>query len=477
MTDQKLSLVVSDTPPASNGNKAPVDFVELLHLTETGNATRLVERHGEDLLYVPLWKRWLAWDGMRFARDETQEIVRRAQDTVLALYSEAQELPSQAEREALVKHALRSESGKALREMIEIARSRDGIATTPTRLDVDPDLFNCANGTIDLRTGELREHRRGDLLTKRSPVHYEPDAEAPMFHSFLRRIMDNSEEKIDFLQRALGYTMTGNTGEEVCFIAYGRGRNGKSKFLGAVSHVLGDYAEHARPETFMARDRDKVANDIAALVGARFVATVEVEEGHRLGEALVKQMTGGDLLTARFLYAEWFSFKPLFKIWMAANHKPGIRGTDEAIWERIRLIPFTVTIPLPERDTRLAGKLESEGPGILAWMVEGCLRWRHEGLAPPIEVVEATQGYRDEMDVLAHFIEDRCVVNADAQALAGELYRAYVDWCGKAGERPLTQVRFGKALAERGFHPDRLPTVSRSRYWEGIGLREEESWT
>jgi putative DNA primase/helicase len=475
MSVDRLSIVVRDSPAPLNG-RVPGEIGNFLNLTDSGNAFRLVLRHGADLRFCKSWNRWLMWDGTRFSADSTQEVVLRAQETVRAMYAECEELPDQEARVALAKHASRSENGPRIREMVTLASAQTHVAIRSADLDADPWLFNAANGTIDLRTGELREHRREDLITKRSPAKYDPEARAPVWMNFLDRIMDGNAKMIEFLQRAFGYSLTGHTGEECFFIAYGHGRNGKSKCFGAIEYVMGDYATHTRPETFTAKVRDHVANDVAALAGARFVPTIEIEDGARLAEGLVKQMTGGDRLTARFLYGEWFSFRPQFKIWLAANHKPGIKGTDVAMWERIKLIPFPVTIPVNERDTHLSEKLEAEAAGILNWAVQGCLAWQKAGLAPPAEVQKATAIYREEMDVLGNFLKERCILRSGAQILVGQLYSEYTKWCTDTGHRsPLSRTGLGRSLRERGLESSRLPGHSRTRYWEGVGLLTEET--
>jgi len=249
------------------------------------------------------------------------------------------------------------------------------------------------------------------MLTKLAPTEYHPEATASTWTKFLERIMPNAEIRA-FLQRAAGYSLTGLTGEEALFVAYGTGRNGKSKFLGAVQDMLGpDYAQQMPPQTLMLKKGDSGASsELARLKGARFTATVETGEGGRLNEALVKQATGGDKISARYLFKEYFEFKPTHKIWLATNHKPTVRGTDEGIWSRIRLIPFEETIPEAERDQHLAEKLAKEAAGILAWAVQGCLAWQSERLAVPEAIRQATQDYRESMDQIGEFIDEMCVL-------------------------------------------------------------------
>ena len=332
-----------------------------------------------------------------------------------------------------------------------------------------------------MRTGELRPHSKNDLITKISPAKYilnegeEPGSgqfdlskAAPRWDKFLRRVTNDDPELMSFLQRAAGYALTGDTSEHCLFFLHGDGRNGKSVFLNTLEYVLGDYGSVARPDVLMAKKYgEAIPNEIAALVGVRFVSTTETGSGKRFAEAMLKQYTGGDTISARFLHAEFFTFKPQFKIFLASNHKPIIRGQDVAIWERIYLIPFTAYIPPEERDKKLGEKLRSEADGILRWAVEGCFMWQRDGLNPPDIVRAATEVYRQEMDVLGEFIEDRCIIQEGVRVSNVDLWNAYMDWCEENKERyPLSRRDFKKELERRGLEQKRKHT----RYWLGIGL-------
>jgi putative DNA primase/helicase len=358
--------------------------------------------------------------------------------------------------------------------MIRLATSEPGIPVLLEQLDADPWLFNVVNGTIDLRTGILRPARREDLITKLAPVIYDPDARCPTWERFLQQIMAGNTALITFLQRAIGYGLTGVTSEQVLLLLYGTGANGKSTFLEVLRALFGDYARQAEFATFLARTSDAVRNDLARLAGARFVTAVEAASGRRLDEALIKQLTGGDPITARFLYQEFFEFTPQFKLFLATNHKPVIRGTEHAIWRRIRLIPFEVTIPQAQQDRTLPDKLRAELPGILAWAVQGCLAWQRDGLPMPTEVHQATETYREEMDTFGLFLADYCIVDPTdptRRATTGELFDAYLTWCRQNGEHfQLTKTHFGMRLGERGLTPIRL---GKERGWAGIALAPE----
>jgi putative DNA primase/helicase len=457
----------SDTP-----EEAPEQVTaEPVHLTDVGNGRRLVARHGQDLRYCERLGGWLAWDGRRWAADENGEVARRAKETARAIFDEARECPDDDRRKALYKHGLNSESKYRVAAMMAMAQSELPVVARPEDFDRDPWLLNVSNGTIDLRTGGLLPHQRDDLITRLAPVEYDPEAEAPTWAAFLDRVMDGNQELIAFLQRAIGYTLGASTREQVLFILFGGGSNGKSTFSETVRALLGDYAQQTPVDTLMIKHGQTIPNDVARLRGARLVTASEAEEGQRLAESLVKAMTGGDALAARFLHAEWFEFVPVFKLWLHTNHKPTIYGTDLAIWRRIRLVPFTVTIPPDEQDRDLGRKLQAELPGILAWAVQGCLAWQRDGLGAPEEVTQATQDYRAEMDKLGGFLSDCCVLDAKAQAQAGDLYQAYKDWCEANGEREVSGTRFGRQLAERGFEKERDNTGHVA--YVGIGLLAE----
>jgi len=300
-------------------------------------------------------------------------------------------------------------------------------------------------------------------------VIYDPAASCPLWDTFLSRTMGGNANLISFLQRAAGYTLTGDVREQCLFFLHGTGANGKSTYLEVLRALLGDYAKQADFSTFIVRTSDGVRNDLADLRGARLVTATEVDAGKRFAESLVKQLTGGDTIKARFLFQEFFEFEPTFKLFLAANHKPRIEGTDYAIWRRIRLIPFTVTIPEAERDPDLKRKLLGELPGILRWAVEGCLEWQKRGLKPPEEVLAATEDYRAEMDSLTSFFSESCVIHPESKVLSTVLYDEYVKWCGDSGEEQLPRKQFVARLREKGFGHYR--GAGGRYYWYGVTLK------
>lgn len=449
---------------------APVAAIARPNLSEVGNAERFALQHGQWVRYCWLWRRWLIWTGTHWRKDEGDSVLRLAKATVKGIYLEAGGAASPDERERLARWAMASETEKRLRSMLALAQAEPGIPVRPEALDRDPWALNVQNGTLDTRTGQLGPHRREDLITRCLPVAYDPEAGCPIWRATLERILDGRADLIRYFQKAIGYSCTGDTTEQVLFLCWGIGRNGKTTILSTAVTLLGDYALSTRPETFMVKYGDGIPNDVAQLKGRRLVIAVEAEAGQRLAEGLVKQMTGGDTLTARFMRAEFFQFTPTFKIFLATNHKPQIRGTDLAIWRRIRLIPFTVTIPESEQDRQLPDKLKAELPGILRWAMEGARLWHAEGLGLPEAVRVATEAYRGDMDTLGDFLRDQCFIETGARVEAGPLYQAYEAWCHTSGEKTLTARTFGLHLKERGFTPERTGHAQ-MRSWAGLRLR------
>ena len=441
-----------------------------LPLTESGNAERLVRDHGTDLKYCFAWRRWLFWDDRRWTRDAQAQILGRSKLVARSLYTEASACEDEEHRKAIAKWARASESAKSRKAMIELATAEEGIPVTPDDLDRDPWLLNAENGTVDLRTGELRPPKRTDLLTKLAPVKYDSKASAPTFKKFLNDCMDGSEDLIAFLQRALGYAVTGEVSEDALLFFYGAGCNGKSTFLNVVSETLGiDYAHEAVPDLLLQKKRDHLT-ELADLHGRRLVTTTETGDGARFAEVLVKRLTGRDPITARRMREDPWQFMPTFTLIVSGNHKPAIRGTDDAIWRRIHLVPFNVSFKGRE-DRRLPDRLRRELPGILAWLVRGSLMWQAEGLNPPDEVLVAGAEYRRESDVLVDFLAEKCVTGDHCRAKGGALYDAYLEWHkGAVGGEPLNNTAFGLELKQRGFSSKHRSDGS----WRlGIGLRLE----
>ena len=457
--------------PGGNGAAGAVT-VEPMRLDDTGNAERFVAQHGDDVRYDHTHPGWYIWTGTHWRRDDDGDIQRRAKATARALYSDAN-MAAQAGLDgaaaALSKWARASAAEARRNAMLSLARAEAAVAVTHDRFNRHDLLLNCLNGTLDLAAGQLRAHDRGDLLTYVLPVDYDPAAECPTWDGFIARITGGDAALAAFLARAAGYTLSGATAEQCLFFLYGRGANGKSTFIETVMALLGDLGHKARAQALMAEERAGVPNEIAALAGKRLVVASELADGGRLNEGLVKDLTGGDTMSARFLYGEPFTFKPTFKLWLYGNHKPVIHGTDDGIWRRVRLIPFTVQIPETERDAALPAKLRAELPGILAWAVRGWQDYQRGRLGAPAAVTQATAEYRAESDIIGQFLADCCTMRPGETAEAGRLYTAYTDWATVNGLRPMSNVRFAKELGARGLAKDKNRATGRMEY-QGIGL-------
>lgn len=458
-------------PAPARSAEPPEEPPAPAHLTDWGNAQRLVRLHGRDMRYCHLWGKWLIWDGRRWAVDTSGAAERLAKDTVAQLYAEASQCADEEQRKALAKHALRSESQRAVSAMLALAQSEEGIPVQPQELDSNPWLLNCLNGKVDLRTGELREHRREDLITKLAPVEYDPNAKFELWDRFLTEATGGDQELMRFLQRAAGYSLTGEIDEEKLFFVHGPAAAGKSTFLEALKAAMGDYASTADFETFLSRQQvGGPRNDIARLAGARLVVSIEVDEGKRLAEGLLKTLTGGDTVTARFMYRESFEFKPQMKLWLAANHAPKVSDDDEAMWRRILRVPFERVIPKERRDPKVKATLRDPqvaGPAILAWAVQGCLAWQREGLGIPPVVEQATMAYRLDNDPLRDFLSVRCVFGPTKTVRIADLTAAYKNWCQENGEAPVGAREFNRRLEARGCHREHTRTGD---VWVGIGL-------
>jgi putative DNA primase/helicase len=440
----------------------------LLQFTDTTNAYRLLTEYGKDIRYNMPWKKWLVWNGSHWEIDDGYLIHDRGLRMVRGIYGELLKTADLRDRLDIEKHGMQSESARRRKALIEVASWIPELNIRTDALDRDPWLMTVCNGTIDLRNGEIREHRPQDLITRAANVDYDKNADCPAWKKFIMEIMNYNSELIHFIQNAAGWSITGDTSEQTMFILFGTGANGKSTFLNTIMNLLGDYAIATPTETFMKKSSDQITNDIARLRGTRFVTTTEAEHGRRLSEPLIKQITGNDRMTARFLYGEYFNFVPTFKIWMATNHKPVIKGTDHGIWRRIKLIPFTTRIEEDKQDKQLEHKLMQERAGILNWLIEGARRWYTEGLKTPKIIISATAEYRAEMDIIGNFIKERCIQKLEVAIRSRELFKCYQDWCDENNEHAVSERFFGLRLKELGFEQKRS---NDGRYWQGIHLR------
>jgi putative DNA primase/helicase len=352
--------------------------------------------------------------------------------------------------------------------MLRLAESEPGIPIMTEDMDRDPFLFNVENGTINLHDARLWPHERMETITKLAAVAFDADAECPIFLRFLDRILPDLEVR-RFVRRMAGYCLTGDTSEQCLFFLYGGGSNGKSTLLAVLRRLMGEYAQQAAPNLLVDRKNEQHPTEIARLFGARMVTSIEVDDGKRLAEGLVKQMTGGDPIVGRLMRENFFEWMPTHKLVIAANHQPEIRGTDYAIWRRIHLVPFTVEIPIEERDTGLPEALATELPGILNWALAGCREWQQQGLGVPAAVRAATAEYRAEQDTMGSFIEDKCIADPQAWVSSNVLYAAYSAWCEASGTFRLGPTKFGRELSDRGF--ERGKGTAGARIWKGLYLR------
>jgi putative DNA primase/helicase len=440
----------------------------LLQFTDTTNAYRLFKEYGKGIRYNALWKKWVVWNGSRWEMDDGYLIHDRGLQMIRGIYRELLNTSDWRERLEIEKHAMQSESARRRKAVIEVASWIPELNLKTDDLDGDPWLFNVKNGTIDLRTGEIREHKQEDYITRIANVEYDKAAECPVWRKFIMEIMDYNTDLIRFIQTAAGWAITGDTSEQTMFILFGTGANGKSTFLNTIMNLLGDYAIATPTETFMRKTGEQIGNDLARLRGTRFVTTMEADYGRKLAEPLIKQITGNDKMTARFLYGEFFNFTPTFKIFMATNHKPVIKGTDYGIWRRIKLIPFTTRIPEEKQDKHLEMKLREEASGILNWLLEGAARWKREKLKAPAAVLKATDDYRGEMDVIGNFMKERTIQQQGNSIRVRELFKAYQEWCVENNEHIVSERFLSLRLQEMGYERTRN---AEARFWAGIALR------
>lgn len=440
------------------------------NLTDMGNAQRLANLYRKDIKFCPQLG-WLIYDGRRWAVDDLAKLQGLAKETVREMYKEAARHPDEDTRKALASFALKCESAARIAAMTQLLPSEPGISVPHDSFDRDPMLFNTLNGTIDLRTGLLRSHSPDDLITKLAPVIYDPEAKCDRFEQFLLEIMNNDQELVAYLKRALGYGMTGETREQVWFFWWGKGENGKGTLMAVVVHVIGDYAVNTPAETFLETANSGIRNDLARLRGARIVTASE-PKSKKFDPAVLKGFTGQDPITARFLHQEHFEFLPEGKLIFQANHRPTVRDTSHAFWRRVQLIPFNRIFTGKDKDDKLRERLLEEAPGILNWMVQGCLQWQKEGLNPPEVVQLAVNDYRSETDVLADFLEAHCITEYGQSVTVADLFERYQTYCDeKKIHKGLSAQRFNEDLLGRpGIVRERIGTT-RVRTWLGIGLR------
>lgn len=424
-------------------------------LDDIGNAQRFDSKYGELIRYSTEAKGWFIYDSTRWIYDKAMEAQKAAIQVIDLLESERNiYLKNQPDGCDLVKadeifnkFIKTSRSSNGINNMLNVVKSNNVL--NPSEMDLNKDVINIRSGLLNLRNGKVTLHNPNDNISKITNFDYIFGTKCPTWISFLNTIFDGNSELIHFIKKALGYSLTGDTRHHCIFYCYGTGRNGKSTFLNIISHLMGDYAATAQASTFMQKTLSgSGTSELARLRGARFLVVPEPGETMRFDEGLIKQITGGDKITASLKYQNEIEFIPEFKMWMPANYKLNIRGTDDGMWRRIFMIPFSVQIPENEIDFSLSNKLKQESRGIAAWLVDGCRLWRKEGLQQPNIVKESTLEYREEMDIIGNFLRE-CTEDTNDRSSAGTLYKTYRKWANDNGEYEMGNKAFGMKMSQR----------------------------
>ena len=443
---------------------------------DTGNADRFIDRYGNLYKYSYIANKFYIYDGMKWKVDDKGSIRKLIDEMIESIKNEkvlhSEDVTEEEAREVFQKYYKKTRGTQAKKNIMnELMHRRPA---TPDEFDKDDMLINVANGYIDLTSRELYKHDINKMFSQITNTDYTEKMQPAVWLDFLNDIFAGDQKVIRYIQKALGYSLTGSTREQVMFILFGKGRNGKSIFVETIAEILGDYSNNMQAKSLMVKKNDNVNTDIARLSKARFVTSSEPNEGFRFDEGLIKQLTGGDKVTARFLYAEEFEYTPKFKIWVSTNHKPIIRGTDDGIWRRLVLIPFDVQIPEEKVDKDLKYKLLREAPAILNWMAEGAYMWMQEGLAMPEKLKEAVQKYRNEMDTLGQFIEDCCKVDKNSSEKVSNLHQAYKTWSNDnlTSTKVLGMKSFSQKMEERFVKESRRD----ANYFIGIEIDNKKSF-
>jgi len=433
----------------------PAQIKKHYGMDDTGNAERFRDYLSDSVRYCYTNKSWMYYNGQKWIEDAKGQIKTLADEVIEKMKLEFAMCEDADVEKEFMKHLKSTRSSKGKSNMIKELEHLVPILVD----DMDKHLehINVKNGILNLKTGYLKSHDKSKYFSKISPIEFSENVDYPYWERFLSDIFERDFELIRYVQKAIGYSLTGLTTEQCVFFCLGNGRNGKSTFLDVISDIFGDYALNIQPETIMVKHgvSNGANSDIARLKGARFVTTVEPNDGVRLNEGLIKQLSGGDKVTARRLYGNEFEFKPEFKLWMSSNHKPIIRGTDLGIWRRIHLIPFNVKISEEEVDKNLKLKLTHEYMGILKWAVDGCLMWQREGLKLPQSIKQATTDYQHEMDIISAWIDECCELDASAFEKAGDLYNSYSRWAKDRNEYLMSSTKFGREMSKK-FRKEKL---------------------
>jgi putative DNA primase/helicase len=463
------SATSPDAPPRPNLGYSEISR---FHRTDAGNAELFAALFGSTLRYDHTTGQWLVWQKHWFSKDSDNIALRLAKAAARWRGKAAHQLDDREDRDAHYKWAIKSESCPRLEAALKLSQSERPIAERGLNWDADPMLLGVRNGVVNLRTGKLRCGKPSDRILLHSDIAFNPSARCPRWEQFLNEIFGNNKELIDYVQRAMGYCLSGNTSEQVLFLCYGTGANGKSTFLDVLRYACGSYAYNLPFSAFELKARSAIPNEIAALNGKRFITANETNESAELNEGRIKALTGSDPVTARFLYREFFTFEPTGKFWLAFNHKPRVSDDSPGFWRRVRLIPFTQQFPEGKREPGLMEKLKAEAPGILNWAVAGARKWQAKGLKPPEVVLSASEAYRHESDLLMDFITERCNLDTKARTTAAAMWKEYISWAEASGERALDRRSFSQRLESHGFKKVRLGH-NRTWTWIEIALRPE----
>jgi putative DNA primase/helicase len=472
-----MTRIIGTPPPPGAIVRAKLfDELRSFLWTDTGNAEAFSLLFGHRLKYNHSRKRWMVWNGLHWVPDADGEAERAAIDTARwrasAIWLQWAVAIDKEDQRKIVEDSEDAREGESVRGInatLEVAKNFRNITTVATDYDRDLFLLTVGNGTLNLRSDELKPANPEDLITHGPPIKYDPSAKCARWHQFLDEIFAGDSDLIDFIQRAVGYSLTGDTREQCLFILHGNGANGKSTFVETFRKLLGSHATTTGFSTFMVqRNVGAPRDDLASLVGARLVITSEAGQGTAFDEATVKLVTGQDAVSCRHLYGSFFEYVPQFKIWITTNYKPTIYGSDDAIWRRIRLVPFNQQFKGNKRDAELPEKLKAELPGILAWAVQGCLEWQRDGLGRPKTVLEATTEYRRESDQVGRFLSERCDFAKEQSVSGNALYSAYVGFCQKQGEKYLANNLFAEQIAKRRIEKKR---TRKGWVYQGLGLQ------
>ncbi|MCE9604439.1 MAG: DUF5906 domain-containing protein [Planctomycetia bacterium] len=442
-------------------------------LTDTANGQRFIRQHAGNVLFVRKWNKWIAWSGRLWdVSGDVQELAKKTGD---AIWREVAKVSSEGyDVRDLLRHAKYAHSVRGMRAMASSAASDPSVQVECTSLDAEPMLLCLPDGTLDLAIGELRDHRRDDYITQMIRTEYDSAAECPRWIKFVNEVMDGKEDMVAYLQKAVGYSLTGETKEEALFVLYGDGANGKSTFVETISALMGSYAGVASHDLLLSKGVSH-PTEIASMFGKRIVTCSETEYGRSWSEAMVKKLSSREPIAARRMYEDEWSFTPTQKIWLSTNHRPKVRGVDNGIWRRLKMIPFTVTFPPERRNKNLSAELRAELPGILAWAVRGCMNWQRDGLLDPPDVERATTDYRIAEDVVRRFVGEECIQGDDQiRTPAITMYEKFSAWCKASGEEAMTSTMFGirmKELCETGTAGFRRKAMTTGMFYLGIAPR------